>query len=475
MTTRRAPARRPGLVVDADDDSPAPGKDSAAPAADGPTDLPASLRFLQRENSTLRFLIAIHDRLGALVLHGASPDAVTEALADLMNRPVLLLDQLLRPVRSSQAGEDRPPSPWDPNEAYVARVLHTMAGESRSLRLPPLPAWGVTHGCVLAPVLSGEGTLGYLAILDSEGGPEGAAAEEVDLLAVQHAASVCALALMRERIAAEVSTELKDELLEGLLLGEVSDEQAARERVRRLGYDESLTYRALVLVSDRSDLRFPAGATPNTSWSAARRLRLMDSVAQLVRARSPQAIVTVRGDELVVLVPETTAPDPADLGRTVVLYLASLYPDWPLTVGIGAPFQSPTGIGRSYAQARRATEVALRFGKRGEVVRFEDLGLYRLLFQVSDRAELRAFVDQVLGKLLDYDRKHHTDLVRTIGTYLRNNNSMLATSRELFVHVNTVAYRIQRIQAVTELDLTRTEDSLLARVALMILDDIDVA
>jgi purine catabolism regulator len=103
------------------------------------------------------------------------------------------------------------------------------------------------------------------------------------------------------------------------------------------------------------------------------------------------------------------------------------------------------------------------------------LGLYRLLFQVSDRAELRAFVDQVLGKLLAYDRKHHTDLVRTIGSYLRNNNSMLATSRELFVHVNTVAYRIQRIQAVTELDLTRTEDSLLARVALMILDDIDVA
>jgi len=52
---------------------------------------------------------------------------------------------------------------------------------------------------------------------------------------------------------------------------------------------------------------------------------------------------------------------------------------------------------------------------------------------------------------------------------------MLATARELFVHVNTVAYRIQRIQAVTRLDLNRTEDSLLARVALMILDDIDVA
>jgi sugar diacid utilization regulator len=354
----------------------------------------------------------------------------------------------------------------------VGRVLQTMAGERRSMRLPPLPAWGVGAGCVLAPVVAGDATLGYLAILEPERADDSAAVpEEADLLAAQHAASVYALALMRERLAAEVTTELRDELLEGLLDGQVTDDQATRERARRLGYDESMVYQVLAMLPDEANES--DGARRDATWAGGWRRRVIDSVAQLVRDRSQQAIVTRRREELVVLLPETTETAANDLGRAVTLYVASMYPEWPVTVGIGSQCKAPREIARSYAQARRAAEVALRFGRRGEVVTFEDLGFYRLLFQISDRNELRAFVDQVLGPLLEYDQKHRTDFVQTISTYLTNNNSLQATAKELYVHVNTAAYRLQRIQTITGLDLSKTEDCLLARVALMILEDED--
>jgi sugar diacid utilization regulator len=445
--------------------------------------LRASLDLLQRENATLLLLVAIHDRLGALVLEGADAARITRALSELISRQVLLLDPLLRPVPLDlPAGEadeapDRAESfSWEPNEAYVGRVLQTMAGERRSMRLPPLPAWGVDRGCVLAPVVAGDATLGYLAILEPETpGEESDAQAEAELLAAQHAASVYALALMRERLTEEVTSELRDELLEGLLSGQVTDEQALRERARRLGYDESLSYHAMVLL--------PAGAGPagdqayrpvDLEWAAGWRRRLLESVAQLVRDRAPRSVVSRRRDELAVLLPEAGGPGPTELGRSISLYVASLYPEWPLTVGVGAPARSPREIARSYAQARRAAEVALRFGRRGEVINFESLGLYRLLFQITDRAELRAFVEQVLGPLLEYDRKHRTDFVRTVETYLANKNSLQATARALYIHVNTAAYRIQRIQEITGLDLGKTEDCLLARASLMILEDIDV-
>ena len=384
------------------------------------------------------------------------------------------------------------------------------------MRLPPLPGLGVNNGCVLAPVLVGDSTLGYLAILEPDAQDASNAPAEAELLAAQHAASVYALALMRERLAAEVTTELRDELLEGLLVGQVTDEQATRERARRLGYDEGLTYRVLVMVPNEAATRGQPFLASD-GWAAGWRRRLLDSVSQLVRDRAPRSIVSRRRDELIVLVPEgpltlpsedastsdsvksplpsgrglgegqTTErtpdsrpsrtqpePTPADLGRTVTLYVASMYPEWPLTVGVGGVCRSPREISVSYAQARRASEVALRFGRKGEVVTFEDLGLYRLLFQISDRNELRAFVEQVLGQLLEYDRKHRTDFVRTIRTYLANNNSLQSTARELYVHVNTAAYRVQRIQAITGLDLAKTEDCLLARVALMVLEDEEV-
>jgi sugar diacid utilization regulator len=420
--------------------------------------------------------VAIHDRLGALVLEGADAAAITVALSEMIDRPVLLLDGLMRPVvlepRHAAEGESGVAILWDPNDAYVGRVLQTMASERRSMRLPPLPAWGVNHGCVLAPVVAGDATLGYLAILESDtDAAANVTSADAELLAAQHAASVYALALMRERLAAEVTTELRDELLEGLLVGNVTDEQATRERARRLGYDETLAYQALVLVPQEDVTRSQPFLGGDGAWAAGWRRRVLDSVAQLVRDRALKAIVSRRPNELVVLLPEGLEPAPADLGRTVTLYVASMYPEWPLTVGIGGVCHTPREISKSYAQARRAAEVALRFGRKGEVVNFDDLGLYRLIFQIEDRAELRAFVEQVLGPLLEYDRKHRTDFVRTIRAYLANNNSLQSTAKELFVHVNTAAYRIQRIQAITGLELAKTEDCLLARVALMILED----
>ncbi len=195
-------------------------------------------------------------------MQGGDATVITVALSDLVGRPVILLDGLLRPV-TQQVGMHLQ---WEPTEAYVGRVLQTMAAERRSMRLPPLPAWGVNYGCVLAPVVASESTLGYLVILEPET-PDGAELppEEADLLAAQHAASVYALALMRERLAAEVTTELRDELVEGLLDGQVTDDQAIRERARGLGYDESCTYRVLALLPP-TEAGLPAGA--GESWKA---------------------------------------------------------------------------------------------------------------------------------------------------------------------------------------------------------------
>ncbi|HEU0074434.1 MAG TPA: hypothetical protein VFS30_10505, partial [Dehalococcoidia bacterium] len=283
--------------------------------------------------------MAIHDRLGALVLQGADATAITVALSELVGRPVILLDGMLRPVTQQVGAQVR----WEPTDAYVGRVLQTMAAERRSMRLPPLPAWGVNYGCVLAPVLAGESILGYLAILEPETPEEDALPpEEADLLAAQHAASVYALALMRERLTAEVTTELRDELLEGLLDGQVTDEQATRERARRLGYDETTAYQVLALLPDAAAARDQAYLSTDggrrldsASWAAGWRRRVLEGVAQLVRDRAPQAIVSRRREELVVLLPDESEPGPADLGKAVTLYVGSMYPEWPLTVGIG--------------------------------------------------------------------------------------------------------------------------------------------
>jgi purine catabolism regulator len=419
----------------------------------------ASVAALQAQNTALRQLVSIHDRLGGLVVQGADIEAVTRLLSDLVGRRVLLLDALLQVIAMAPASDT---FEWSPRQGYVRAVLATLARERRPLRVPPMQDFGVAASCVLAPVALGDAILGYLALLaepDELAGP----GDDLDLQIVQHAANVYALSMMRERMAAEVARELKDELFEGLLSGRPQDEQVARERAMRLGYSPDVLYRVLVLVT-------PATLSGEDRPEVlAQRRRLLESLAELTGRYSAEAFATLREDELVVLMPDSD--DAAVLGDALVRQASALAPDWRVGVGVGGLVSSALAIASSYAQARRALDVSQRFypAGHGDVVLFENLGLYRLLFHVSDPAELRGFTEQVLGALLEYDQRHNADLVLTLGAFLDNNGNLQATARFLNLHVNSVAYRMQRIQAIASLNLEKAEDRLLAQVALKIL------
>jgi DNA-binding PucR family transcriptional regulator len=238
------------------------------------------------------------------------------------------------------------------------------------------------------------------------------------------------------------------------LLGHLVDPQEAARRAERVGFVAGQAYQVMVLVPE--DLATPLpDAAADARRAALRRQRLFDGLVAIVPASEHGRLA------------------PKELGRAAIAHATTLFSGWSLTVGVGGPCQAPAEIARSYGLARRAVEAAQRFGRRGQVVAFEDLGLYRLLFQVSNPAELTGFVDQVLGELIAYDARHQGDLVLTLAAFLRNNASPQATARELAVHVNTVSYRLQRIHSISGLKLDESEDRLLAGVALKIVEGSD--
>jgi sugar diacid utilization regulator len=445
-----------------------------------PVEAQALVSTLQAQNAVLRQIVVIHDRLGALVLQGADVAAITRMTADLVGRRVLLLDALLQvvtmalPVHQERAPRHSDGFIWAPQHGYVRAVLATLARERRPLRVPPMADFGVGASCVLAPVAVGDAILGYLAILAEGSDGDGATtptttSDDLDLQIVQHAATVYALSMMRERVAAEVARQLKDDLFEGLLSGRTQDEQVARERAMRLGYNPGVAYRVMVVMAEDAEDGHArtTSAVEQRPETIAQRRRLLEALAELCARNSADAFAAVREDALVVLVAEPT--DARELARTAVQQAAVLLPAWRVTVGVGGTCASASAIARSYAQARRALETAQRFGHQSDVVAFEDLGVYRLLFHVTDPAELRSFIDQVLGPLIEYDQRHNADFVRTLGTFLAHNGNLQATARELTLHVNSVTYRVQRIQSIASLDLEQSEDRLLAQVALKIL------
>lgn len=442
--------------------------------------LEAEHQSLASQNALLKQLVTVYDQMTGMVLQGADIGSVTRLLSTLILRPVRVFNALLQPLAFASPEKDAPDPVveaaerlrWAPDEPQLAQMLENLAEGRRPVRIPPMPGWGLDAGLIVAPIVAGDDILGYLTIFELPETPDNT---NLDLLVVQHAATVYALTLTRERLSADVANRLREDLLEGVLLGQLSDPMETEHRAGLLGYDPRRIYRVLLVRPVPESGRSAGGPT-----DLARRRRVLETTVEYVGRMARDAIAVTRSEEVVILIPEPRDDYPSRataaavaLGGAIVERMRHAFPSVGLTMAISGPCAELAELPSAYAQARRTLAAARQFGREGQITTFEELGIYRLLFQVPNASELHGFANQVLGTLVAYDRRHEADLVRTLAAYLRHHGRLQSAARDLVVHVNTVSYRLQRIREIAGLDLDNSEDRLTAQVALKILEGME--
>ena len=431
---------------------------AADPASD--TDpLPGLVSGLSRQNSVYRRTMAACDKLAAAAVQGADVAELARIFAATAGKTVILLDPELRPqAQAASAGVARD---WDPGDASLDKLLRLLTAEHRPLRVPPVPGTALACGCLATPVIVGETILGYLLVLDETA----ASADDVDLIVASYAATLFALTLARTQTSLELGLRYRGAIVDSLVSGHFLDSQDARRKARALGVADAQPFRVAV-----AHLSAPAAAQPGEHDDAG------EMLARL--AGSIPGAAAIRGPELVLLLPEQdgTGPAPrnADAGagaagtRTQLLLRQAGAAR--LTCGLSELIRSPELAPQALRQAQHAIDLGIRLGRAGQIICYEELGIYRLLLQVGDMHQLWQFAQDVLGPLIDYDARHKVDLLGTLAAYLNQRESLKQTARVLRVHVNTVTYRIQRIEQLTSLDLANPDHRLSAHVATKIIE-----
>ena len=138
-----------------------------------------------------------------------------------------------------------------------------------------------------------------------------------------------------------------------------------------------------------------------------------------------------------------------------------------LFVGVGIEVNGLADIDKSYNRAATAMRMAMYRGL--PVVRFEDMGIYKILFSVKDEDILYSYADEILAPLDRYDQKNHS-FIELLKTYIREDRSLAGTAEALFMHRNTVNYQIQKMKELLGSPLKTVEDLLPYQVALAIRD-----
>ena len=136
-----------------------------------------------------------------------------------------------------------------------------------------------------------------------------------------------------------------------------------------------------------------------------------------------------------------------------------------VAIGIGTAVDNIKDLARSYKEAQTAIEVGKVFDTEKTVISYENLGIGRLIYQLPTTL-CEMFLQEVFkyGSLESLD--HET--LMTIQCFFENNLNVSETSRKLFVHRNTLVYRLEKIRKLTGLDLREFDNAITLKVALMV-------
>jgi purine catabolism regulator len=154
-----------------------------------------------------------------------------------------------------------------------------------------------------------------------------------------------------------------------------------------------------------------------------------------------------------------------ELARRLREHLRAEFPSNRLLCGLSGPAAELTDWPSVYRQAAQAMELAGRLHTDATVT-FDNLGIYQLLIQMEDEPAARRFSDKIVGPLVDYDNRHRSSLVETIIAYFGHHGNVSQTADALYIHRNTLSYRLERIQELTGQDLEDPDERLALQLAL---------
>jgi hypothetical protein len=340
--------------------------------------------------------------------HGAP--GIARVLQQHTGKPVIIENPAGQVIASSGAEQgDRAPDGFSQVRPLPEIAVHAVA----SFDVDRWLAVARPRGEILAAV----------SLLDPDGQATG-----VDIFELEQAANILGWDILHIRDVAEAEVALWGDFATELL--EDSDVDRVRSHASRLGYDLDQPHRAL-LVS-------PSGAVTAD---------LRELVTRAMMRIGVKCLATARANGVALIVAQ-------ELKWAELAGALNSECEGKLRIGVGGRYRLQE-IMRSLADAEFSLTLT-RSAIDKPVAVFDELGVWRLLAR-PDASDLHQLVDHWIGPLIDYDREHRSELLKTLIAYLNEFGALEATAAKLFVHRNSLRYRLLRINELTGWDLNDPE------------------
>lgn len=271
------------------------------------------------------------------------------------------------------------------------------------------------------------------------------------LIVVAHS---LALKLHQNKLVSELAQKCSSELIEDLLHNRIDDQSEIIQRGRLANWNLDLNYQ-LYLFSINAEKSLPQD---DAYYFYEVKERIMQRLHSLMQKEISREYILFSYERDIVLLinydsaAEIEEEDINKIREELIEKVDKFY----FNIGAGTFVEEVAQISESYQQAAYVLDFLKSTERKNVIYNYNQLGIMRLLWQVNQE-ELRKFTTEYLAKLIEYDKGNSTEWLDTLGVYLEEGGSIQQAAKRLFIHPNTMSYRVKRIKEILGINLQDQE------------------
>lgn len=409
--------------------------------------------ILNNKSDELQYALSIHKKFSEMIMRGKGISGIIQSLSKLLSSPVILLNNKWKTIAATNQNANI----TELTSAAVS-ALHGLSDTSSPTSLCLIDSSLRERSCMLVYPVKTYRHEGYLLSFHTPDQWTGLYG-----LTLEQASNVIGMELTKSQAVKERSRRHKNEFFSDLIEGYITFEQEALNRGKKYGLRKG--YSCVVL------------AIRNDEAAALKGDNLTEQEEQYEHIKRhfgalehPFTMFTKHDTYCILLSIPDSGWDEAKLTEHLTGMLKHLHQEngMSMSVGIGKPAMNVLGVRHSYTEAVNALQFGYRFKRKQFVQSYQakDIGY---LFHMLPHDELKQFYESTLDGLLQIaDESERKELLRTLNAFYETQCQLVETSKQLFVHRNTVVYRLEKCERLLDVKLKDPAESLRIRIALAI-------
>ncbi|AJA47203.1 transcriptional regulator [Clostridium pasteurianum DSM 525 = ATCC 6013] len=255
----------------------------------------------------------------------------------------------------------------------------------------------------------------------------------------------------------KIERDSMNSFMKEIIFGESIFTDKVLNRASVYGYDSSKNYCAIIVDIDNFEKLTDSTGVKSEENIMEIKQNVEVIILSIMNKKGKKVLNVMHRDSIIIMFPmdekDIYEDRYLDSANEIVKTVSEKMKELTVSVGIGSSTNKLRDFHISVDQAQKALNMIRIFGEKNTVRTYKKLGIYRIFFETNNKREMKQIYYEMLGKLIEYDNKNESNMLKTLETYISEGANLGKAAEKLFIHRNTMKYRMNRIEEILECDL----------------------